>query len=48
VIPIEYRNIAGEASVQPSFLLKDRRGDSSVNVGWAILLPQPAYAQIRP
>lgn len=47
VIPVEYRNIAGEASVQPSFLLKDRRGDSSVNVGWAILLPQPAYAQMR-
>jgi len=47
VIPIEYRNIAGDAAVQPPFLLKDRRGDSSVNVGWAILLPQPAYALMQ-
>lgn len=43
-VPIQYRNIAVEAAVQPPFLLKDRRGDSSVNVGWAILLSQPSYA----
>ena len=46
-VPIQYRNIAVDAAVQPPFLLKDRRGDSSVNVGWAILLPQPSYAQRR-
>jgi hypothetical protein len=45
-VPVEYRNIAADASVQPPFLLRDRRGDSSVNVGWAILLPRPAYAAL--
>lgn len=44
-VPIEFRNIAVDAQVQPSFLLRDRRGDSSVNVGWAILLPRPSYAK---
>ena len=43
-LPIEYRNIAADAQVQRSFLLRDRRGDSAVNVGWAILLPRPSYA----
>ena len=38
-IPIGFRNIAGEAAVQPPFLIPDRRGDSFVNVGWAILFP---------
>ncbi len=44
-IPIGFRNIAGEAAVQPPFLIPDRRGDSFVNVGWAVLLPKPAFAQ---
>jgi hypothetical protein len=44
-IPVEFRNIAADAQVQPPFLLKDRRGDSSVYVGWAILLPRPSYAE---
>jgi hypothetical protein len=43
-IPVPFRKIASEAAVQPPFLLPDRRGDSFVNVGWAILLPKPAYA----
>lgn len=43
-VPMGYRNIAGEAAVQPPFLIPDRRGDSFVNVGWAILLPKPAFA----
>lgn len=47
-IPIAYRNIAGEAAVQPPFLIPDRRGDSFINVGWAILLPKPAFAGIIP
>ena len=44
VIPPEFRTIAGEAAVQPPFLLHDRRGDNNTNVGWAILLPKPSYA----
>ncbi len=47
-VPIQYRNIAVDAAVQPPFLLRDRRGDSAVNVGWAILLPRPAYARVMP
>ena len=44
VIPPEFRTIAGEAAVQPPFLLHDLRGDNNTNVGWAILLPKPSYA----
>jgi hypothetical protein len=43
-IPIGLRNIASDAAIQPPFLIPDRRGDSFVNVGWAILLPKPAFA----
>jgi hypothetical protein len=43
-IPVPFRKIASEAAVQPPFLVPDRRGDNFVNVGWAILLPKPAYA----
>jgi hypothetical protein len=46
VIPPRYRKIAADAAVQPSFLIPDRRGDAFVNVGWAILLPKPAYANV--
>ncbi|MBI4367706.1 MAG: glycosyltransferase family 39 protein [Deltaproteobacteria bacterium] len=45
VIPPAYRTVAGDAAVQPPFLLHDRRGDSSRNIGWAILLPRRSYAQ---
>ena len=45
VMPPEFRTIAGDAAVQPPFLLHYRRGDSSLNVGWAILLPRPSYAE---
>jgi hypothetical protein len=44
VIPPEFRTVAGEAAVQPPFLLHDLRGDNNTNVGWAILLPKPSYA----
>ena len=44
-VPVAFRNIAGDAQVQPPFDLPDRRGDSSLNVGWAILQSQPSYAQ---
>ena len=43
-VPPELRTIAVEAAVQPSFQLHDRRGDSTLNVGWAILQPRPSYA----
>jgi hypothetical protein len=50
VIPPGLRNIAADAAVQPPFVLRDRRGDSSINVGWAILYPKPSFAEktIRP
>jgi 4-amino-4-deoxy-L-arabinose transferase-like glycosyltransferase len=44
VIPPELRTIAADAAVQPPFLLHYRRGDASLYVGWAILLPRPSYA----
>ncbi len=43
-VPPELRTIAVEAAVQPPFQLHDRRGDSTLNVGWAILQPRPSYA----
>jgi len=45
VVPPALRSVAADAAVQPPFLLHDRRGDSSVNVGWAILYPRPSYAR---
>ena len=47
VIPIALRTIAVDAKVQPPFTLKDRRGDLTVEVGWAILQKQPSYAGIK-
>jgi len=47
-IPPELRGIAADAAVQPSFLLPFRRGDSNLNVGWAILQPRPAFAFTPP
>jgi len=44
VIPPELRTIAAGAAVQPPFLLHYRRGDASLYVGWAILLPRLSYA----
>jgi len=43
-IPPELRGVAADAAVQPSFLVPFRRGDSKLNVGWAILQPRPAFA----
>ena len=47
-IPPELRGVAADAAVQPSFLLPFRRGDSNLNVGWAILQPRPAFALTQP
>jgi 4-amino-4-deoxy-L-arabinose transferase-like glycosyltransferase len=43
-VPPELRTIAVEAAVQPPFQLHDWRGDLVLDVGWAILQPQPSYA----
>ena len=43
-IPAQFRTIAADAAVQPPLLLHYRRGDSSLYVGWAILMPRPSYA----
>ena len=49
-VPPGLRSVASDAAVQPPFVLPDRRRDSSVNVGWAILFPKPAFAEsaLRP
>jgi Dolichyl-phosphate-mannose-protein mannosyltransferase len=43
-VPPALRTIAADAAVQPPFMLRYLRGDSSLNVGWAILPPRPSYA----
>jgi hypothetical protein len=45
VMPVRLRAAAGDAQVQPPFTLPFRRGDHVLTVGWAILRPQPAFAQ---
>ena len=47
VIPPQLRTVAADAAVQEPFLLHDLRGGNDTNVGWAILLPLPAYAVAR-
>ncbi len=47
VIPPEFRTIAADATVQMPFLLDDLRGGNKTRVGWAILLPKPAYAGLH-
>ena len=39
LMPVQFRDIAADAAMQPPFALKDRRGDLSMTVGWAILQP---------
>ncbi|MSP32274.1 MAG: glycosyltransferase family 39 protein [Pseudolabrys sp.] len=46
-LPVELRTIADGAAVQQPFLLPHQRGNQVLYVGWAILLPRPAYAQSR-
>lgn len=45
LMPVAYRAIAADAAIQPQFVLKDRRGDLSMTVGWAILQPKPSFAR---
>jgi len=44
VVPPGLRSVAADAAVQPPFLLHYLRGDSSVQIGWAILYPRPSFA----
>jgi hypothetical protein len=46
VLPVRFRGVAADAQVQPPFELPYRRGDHVLTVGWAILRPQPAFAQL--
>ncbi|MFL6797594.1 MAG: glycosyltransferase family 39 protein [Xanthobacteraceae bacterium] len=48
VIPIGLRSIAGDAQVQPPITLPYRRGEGTLTAGWAIMRPQPAFAQSHP
>ena len=47
VVPPAYRSVAPDAAVQPSFTLPYRRGPGQVAVGWAIVLPKPAFAEAK-
>jgi len=44
VLPVQLRTIAADAAVQAPFTVPFRRGDHVLDVGWAILLPKPAFA----
>ncbi|MBI3704838.1 MAG: glycosyltransferase family 39 protein [Rhizobiales bacterium] len=46
LMPVQYRAIAADAAIQPPFQLKDRRGDLTMTVGWAILQPKPSFARV--
>ena len=43
-VPPALRSVAADAAVQPPLSLHYLRGDSSLNIGWAILHPRPSYA----
>lgn len=43
-VPPPYRTVAPDAAVQPSFVLPYRRGPGGVEIGWAIVMPKPAFA----
>jgi len=45
-MPAGFRSIAADALVQPPFTLPFRRGDMTLHVGWAILPPSPAFADL--
>ncbi len=47
VMPPPLRSIGGDALVQPPFTLPFRRGEMVLHVGWAILPPSPAFAQLN-
>jgi hypothetical protein len=47
-VPPGLRSVAADGAVQPPFVLRDRRGDSTINVGWAILYPKPSFAANLP
>jgi hypothetical protein len=44
VLPPAFRSVAEDAEIQAPFALPYRRGSGVVEVGWAVLRPQPAFA----
>src|SRR5262249_49611642 len=48
VIPRAYRAVAADAEVQPPFSLRPHVGGPTVQVGWAVLRPRPAFAAYGP
>lgn len=44
-LPAHLTAFAKDAQVQPPFTVPFRRGEMTLHVGWAILLPKPSYAQ---
>jgi hypothetical protein len=44
ILPREYRAIADDAEVQPSFVLRKQRGTITYTIGWAVLRPRPVVA----
>jgi 4-amino-4-deoxy-L-arabinose transferase-like glycosyltransferase len=43
-IPRQYRAMADDAEIQPSFTLPLRRGAGTVDISWAVLRPRPVVA----
>ena len=46
-LPVPYRRIGDHVLVQEPFAVPFRRGERMLNVGWAILPPQPHFAGAR-
>ena len=44
ILPREYRAIADDAEVQPSFVLRKQRGTITYLIGWAVLRSRPVVA----
>jgi hypothetical protein len=44
VLPPLFRTIAGDAEMQPGFMLPMHRGAGSMQFGWAVLRPRPVVA----
>ncbi len=44
-LPVAFRGVAVDAEVQEPFVLPYRRGEGTLEIGWAVLRPRPAFAQ---
>jgi hypothetical protein len=45
-LPPAFRAVAEDAEIQPPFTLPFHRGGHTLEVGWAVLRPRPAFARI--